>query len=230
MADNRVRTSARFSNLKDKDFNRWHVVSFVENRVICGKTYPYWLCRCACGKERSVNAESLVRRLSESCGCLATDRCVAALTKHGMAHTSEYNVWAGMLARCHNENSTGYHKYGAKGISVCDEWGSSFEAFFADMGLKPTAKHTIERNDGTKGYCKDNCSWETQKTQQRNRSNNRLITYRGVTKCLAAWAEDIGIGYGTLRLRLEKWSIEKAFTTPVDRSRTNDIKHRQGGG
>ena len=60
----------------------------------------------------------------------------------------EYQSWAAMKDRCLNTYSPKFKYYGGRGITVCEEWVDSFETFFADMGERPTKKHTLDRIDG----------------------------------------------------------------------------------
>lgn len=88
--------------------------------------------------------------------------------KHGHAKrpqkggwSPEYRAWVGMHARCYNRNVKNYKKYGGRGIKVCERW-DDFAAFLADMGPRPSARHSIDRfpdNDGD--YESDNCRWAT---------------------------------------------------------------------
>ena len=73
-----------------------------------------------------------------------------------------------MKVRCDNPNATGYANYGGRGIKVCDRWRTSFAAFLADMGPKPSPKHSIDRIDNDRGYERGNCRWATPKEQRRN--------------------------------------------------------------
>lgn len=74
-----------------------------------------------------------------------------------------------MKARCLNPNASSYPNYGGRGITVCDRWRDSFEAFFADMGPRPSPEHSIERLDVNGGYNKQNCVWGTRLQQGNNR-------------------------------------------------------------
>jgi len=118
-----------------------------------------------------------------------------------------------MWTRCSNPNSAMYKHYGARGISVCERW-RSFDNFLADMGQRPSPKHSIDRfpnNDGN--YEPGNCHWATDIEQHRNRSDNVLVTFNGQTLTCAEWDERLGKKHGFLRDRLSSgWSVEDALT------------------
>lgn len=101
-----------------------------------------------------------------------------------------YASWHNMKTRCLDPRHIAYARYGAVGITVCERWKSSFANFVADMGPKPTPKHTLERTDGKKGYEPSNCKWATPAEQARNRKNNVLITAWGETKHQLDWIAD----------------------------------------
>lgn len=128
-----------------------------------------------------------------------------------------YAVWIRMKQRCCNPNATGYENYGGRGVTICESWMNSFEAFVSDMGPRPSKSHTVERIDNSKGYCKENCRWATKLEQNRNKRNNHVITIDGVSKTIGAWAEEKGINPETLshRINVTKWTYEKAISTPV---------------
>lgn len=94
--------------------------------------------------------------------------------QHGMSHTSEYQTWASMFQRCYNPNSDKYHRYGGRGITICDRWRKGFIYFFEDMGLKPFPEAQLDREKNDLGYNKDNCRWVTSKANSRNRSTGKL--------------------------------------------------------
>ncbi len=89
-----------------------------------------------------------------------------------------YFSWANMKARCSNPNATGYARYGGRGITVCERWKESFEAFLEDMGDRPEGG-TVERIDNSKGYEPSNCRWATKREQSRNVDRNLICVIGG---------------------------------------------------
>lgn len=88
-------------------------------------------------------------------------------------HAKEYGIWNSMLQRCSNPNSAKYQEYGGRGISVCDAWMASYDSFIADMGPRPSPKHSIDRIDVNGNYEPGNCRWADRATQ---RFNTRVVT------------------------------------------------------
>jgi hypothetical protein len=125
-----------------------------------------------------------------------------------------------MLTRCNNPKARFYHRYGGRGIGACERW-SIFENFIADMGCRPSAKHSLERDRLDEDYSPSNCRWATMREQQRNRSTNHRLTAFGRTLTMVEWAEDAGIKWCTLNARITRygWSVERAITTPVQATR-----------
>lgn len=147
---------------------------------------------------------------------------------HGLSLTPEYRAWQQMRLRCTDPKHKAYPSYGGRGITVCDRWLNSVEAFVADMGPKPSPAHELDREDNNKGYYPGNCRWVTRKVNDRNRRSNRLITMNGHTKTLAEWCEMYRIPGDTARWRLAAgWSPAEAFTTPVRPKMPNGAGRRQ---
>ena len=151
------------------------------------------------------------------------------MTTRGMKGTSEYKSWYDIKTRCFNPNHKQYSNWGGRGITVCDSWRNSFENFLADMVLKPSPKHSIDRIDNNGNYSAENCKWSTPKEQANNRNSNRLITIACVTLTIAQWTKEMSFGESVIWKRLENgWSERDAVLTPVHTGRliTDGFKTR----
>lgn len=164
-----------------------------------GARNAMWQCICSCGNFSVVAASNLISGCTKSCGCHAK-RTAAKLLRgnthkqtHGMTGTPEYQAWTKLKLRCYDPNNHKYKDYGARGISVCGEWRESFEAFFKDMGRRPSARHSIGRRNNDGDYEPNNCSWETSKQQMRNARFNNIITIDNISMCVAEWCEALGV-------------------------------------
>ncbi len=138
--------------------------------------------------------------------------------RHGYAahatprHTT-YRIWQLMIQRCHNPKSTHYSSYGARGISVCQEWRNSFLVFLGDMGERPSLQYSIDRIDNDGPYAKGNCRWVTQTTQMRNTRRTIRI---GEGECALDRSRKLGSRRGAVESRLRRgWDFEKAISTPL---------------
>lgn len=178
------------------------------------------LCQCDCGKTTITVASRLTQRSkggTKSCGCLHSDTLVARQTKHSLAGSHIYLIWNGMHSRCYNPNHPSYHRYGGRGIRVCERW-HDFQNFYADMGDKPSPSHSLDRYPNQDGnYEPGNVRWATRTEQARNKGNNYLVEFHGESKTLAEWEEVTGIPQNTLWQRLERsgWSVERTLTEPL---------------
>jgi hypothetical protein len=145
-----------------------------------------------------------------SCGCLMIEtRCLPK--RHGHCSkgksTPEYAAWRAMINRTTNKKVAHYHNYGGRGITVCDKWINSFEAFYADMGKRPSDKHSIDRIDNSGNYEPSNCRWATKSQQARNTRAAKQIKLEGKVYTIVELAEISGVNYRTIKSRLEHgWS------------------------
>lgn len=181
------------------------VVSGPQDRV--GNRFVGWRCRCDCGNETTVTTGELQRKQDSrrhgvrSCGCLQPESAIATHTKHGLHRSPEYQAWSDMRQRCYNPNDGEFKRYGARGITVCDEWRESFEAFYAHVGPRPSPDHSIDRIATDGHYVPGNVRWSTRKEQQRNRRNTTFIEFRGERMPLTKAAEIAGVNRSTARAR-----------------------------
>ena len=103
-----------------------------------------------------------------------------------------YHTWYGMLARCQNPKAQSYRNYGGRGITVCDRW-HKFENFYADMGDRPSNKHSIDRIDVDGPYSPENCRWATWEEQANNKRNTVWIEFQGERLSAAQWGRRLGV-------------------------------------
>ena len=130
-----------------------------------------WMCRCDCGRQKVVAGRALKSGDTRSCGCIASERMVALNSTHGDTTdgpSAEWITWRSMHQRCYDPRHKSYKYYGARGVSVCRRW-HSFEHFLADMGRRPTPRHSIDRRENGGNYEPGNCRWATASEQARNR-------------------------------------------------------------
>ena len=213
-------------NVKDitgRTFGEWEVLSEYGRNKSGGAVF---LCRCSCGNERVVDGRSIRCGASTNCGCKRRIHAIEAARKavktHGGRFERLYCVWRGMLDRCNNKNSKFYHRYGGRGITVCDEWMdyANFREWAMSHGYDPFVRKgvcTLERMNNDLGYNPANCVWATSMVQCNNRSSNHIINAFGESHTIAEWARRTGIRKDTLRRRIciYGWSPERALKTPV---------------
>lgn len=211
-------TRKTFKSLVGQRFHRLVVVEYLGSDK---HHNTVWLCRCDCGNEKRVHGPCLKTGNTKSCGCFQSQRMRKLATTHGYSRvgkvTDEFKIWVGMRARCRS-----HPDYAGRGISVCERWDKSFEAFLADMGTRPSKRHSIDRKDNDGNYEPGNCRWATSTQQLRNCRSNRLVTCRGETKTIAEWSEVSGGNTKTIGERLNRgWEPEKAiFAIPDQRFRS----------
>ena len=146
----------------------------------------------------------------------------ARATKHGLSYTPEYRAWQQMRLRCTDPEHAAWADYGGRGITVCERWLESVEAFVEDMGQKPDLEHELDRIDNNRGYEPGNCRWATRKENDRNRRSNRHLEFRGERKTIAEWCEALGLRRDTVGKRLASgWSVEDALTKSARDKRAN---------
>lgn len=137
------------------------------------------------------------------------------------------NIYQHIKSRCYNKNDNAYKYYGARGITMCDEWKSDYKVFKEWALLNGYNDNlTIDRIDNDKGYCPENCRWVSMKTQSCNKRNNRLITYKGKTKTISEWAVELGINFRTLHNRLCRSQMDVDLAFKKDKLYGNKITYQ----
>jgi len=176
-----------------------------------GQRKVKWRCQCDCGSLVEVGSSNLAMGKSKSCGCLRNSERVARSKTHGLTGSPEYIAWSGMKARCFRPYAINYANYGGRGITVAAEW-LSFEAFFRDMGPKPSPEHSLDRIDSNGNYCAENCRWATTAEQSRNTRQNVWVTYSGQRLTLTDAAALAGLRLNTVQERRRRgWPDDRLF-------------------
>ena len=126
--------------------------------------------------------------------------------------------WRAMIYRCTNPKHVHFVDYGGRGIKVCDRWMQSFADFYADMGPRPSPRHSLDRFPDSRGnYEPGNVRWATWEEQTRNRGDySNTVTAFGVTRNLSEWCEIYDQWPNTIKHRLHRgWSPEDAVSMPA---------------
>lgn len=181
-----------------------------------------WLCICDCGIETTVNRGGLTTGNTQSCGCLGRERSGDAQRVHGLIGHPDYDLWAGMVARCNNKNHTAFRYYGGRGIKVCERW-RNFGFFISDMGDRPSRAHSIDRIDTDRGYEPGNCKWELLSVNSRRQRKTKYFTIGDKTKSLREWCETTGIHHQTVRSRLQRGLPIESAILPLRNSASRSL-------
>lgn len=189
----------RTAILTNQRFGRLLVVG---SRAIMRSGRASWECLCDCGARKIIGAQGMKSGAIRSCGCLMRESRLTHSLRHGKArpgvHRSrEYQSWSSAKTRCYNPNNVKFEIYGARGITMCERWRSSFINFLADMGPCPPGL-TIERIDNDLGYEPGNCRWATRTEQARNKRSCIHVMDGGESVVLKEYARRHGFSYKAL--------------------------------
>lgn len=197
MADGKpTRRPPNFKDLTGQVFDRLTVIG----RDSKANSEWRWLCLCKCGQSKIVRGSCLRNGVTRSCGCYRDEQTRAATSTHGKSNTREYRIWKQAKNRCFSPAVKGYDYYGARGITMCEDWKKDFAAFYRDMGPCPLGL-TLERINNDGHYEPGNCKWASRVEQARNTRDATFVTHEGETLHLKEWAERTGIQYKTLHSR-----------------------------
>lgn len=181
-----------------------------------------WRCRCTCGKEVVVRGDHLRQNRKKSC----TLDGHYFRTDLNTVSEDERKLWSGMIQRCYNpKNMPAFANYGARGIRVHRSWKNSFQQFLADMGPRPSKKHSLDRYPKRNGnYEPGNVRWATARQQRLNQDNVVRVQFCGEVITISEYAKKIGVNAAMIKRRLKAgWSIEEALTQ-ASRQNPDDAK------
>lgn len=215
--------STRIKDITGQTFGRLTAIRFSHQAE--KSRAAYWLCRCSCGSLHTASGAQLRCGGVRSCGCSVKGK--RGPVTHGLSlgpdgkRSRLYSIWANMLSRCRNPNISSYRAYGARGITVCEEWTDfpAFHAWATSNGY--AADLSLDRIDNDGNYEPANCRWVTFERQNKHRRDTRYITFGGQTLPVSDWAVKLGLNVGTLRSQLGElgWDVERALTTPVGKGK-----------
>jgi len=225
------------NDLSGHKYKEWDILH-IDQRMTDEHPYNkiYWVCKCKCGTIQSFDGLRLrTGKTRKNCGCKRRTQ-ENKTTKEKRQKKRFKNTWRGLFERCYNTSHIEYHNYGAKAITVHEEW-HIFEGFEQDMwqsyldfeAQNGESSATIERIDITNGYNKENCTWKTQLEQARNRSTNISVEVRGKTYAtISLLAEDYPeLPYHTIMARYNKDKRGEDLIAPVKRNHA--LKNKRTG-
>lgn len=166
-------TKTRLAEIRDGDVIGNFCVYDCDQRLPSGTRG--FLCRCVCGQFRLLSKQALIEGRIKSCGCMRIALLRAAAVRHGHSYSATYSTWNCMKMRCSNPRNSRWVHYGGRGILVCERW-QSYENFLADMGERPSPRHSLDRIDNNGSYEPGNCRWATPSEQGFNRRTKAQVT------------------------------------------------------
>lgn len=185
------------------------MIEFIKDTKVeikCGKKKAYGLYKCFCENEFECLKTLINTNRKTHCGCISKQKRSIGRTKHGLHSSRLYKIRQNMIQRCTNEKVPNYSSYGAKGVTVCDEWKNDLMSFY-NWAIKNGYKDnlSIDRINPNGNYEPDNCRWETKTVQSRNTKvlqKNNKTGYRGViwNKNSKKWQASITVNYKNIRL------------------------------
>lgn len=195
-------------NVGDK-FGKLTIIKEVEPNVTpCGTKQRKFLCKCECGTE-VVRTMAALRDPYADCGCKKRYIKGKERTYKGRVIKSFlFTTFEGIKKRCYDEKFRQYKDYGGRGIRICNKWMNDFFTFY-DWAIENGASEelTIDRIDNNGDYCPKNCRWVDRFTQANNRSDNRVVEYKGESHTIAEWSRLVGLTARCISWRIDEMHV-----------------------
>jgi hypothetical protein len=200
-------------------FGKWLVVGDAIGKKV--------MCKCECGTQRMVVRYDLKTGKSTNCGCTRKNTMPKAAMEanrtHGRSDKTEQWIWSDMKRRCYSPGRRGYARYGGRGIKVCGRWlvgdnaMSGFSCFIADMGLRPSSDHTLDRINPNGDYLPENCRWASREQQNYNKRDTFKFVAFGDEYNLAEAEAKFDIPRGAIYQRIKTYGMspEEAVSRPL---------------
>ena len=206
----------KFIDLQGRRFGRL-IVLYRDMTGHSNDRHTYWVCKCDCGRLKTVRSDDLRSGLVVSCGCYhaeVSSKIGSYINlKHGMSNSRLYKIWVGIKSRCYNKNVPAYKDYGGRGIFVCQSWAENFgefEKWSFEHGYSDDLE--VDRIDNNGPYSPQNCRWVSRKENCRNRRNNYQVEVNGTTyQSVAEAAERLKILPTTLNNQIKKHGKQLCF-------------------
>lgn len=207
----------RFKDKTGQRFGRLAVVGLA--RMERGQSV--WSCQCDCGNKIEVAITGLSTNGTKSCGCLQIEAIRKIRLTHGQSigkRTPEYGCWVGIKKRCTNTRAKEAVNYVDRGIKMCGRWINSFPNFLADMGPRPSTKHSIDRINNDGDYEPSNCRWATKDVQNNNQRSNISLLIGGEAMTISQLAKKTGRSY------MEIWKNHRKMNSVDFQIMVNNVK------
>lgn len=203
-----------YKDYTGQKFGMLTVIKYVKRHPT--RKISVWQMRCDCGNLLEATTARLKFSKTQSC-----DKCVSKIlgvqsVTHHKSKTVEYDIWGRMHARCMNVNNPKYHRYGGRGIKVCEKWSGEdgFNNFLKDMGLRPDNLHSLERDNVNGDYEPSNCKWATQKVQCINKESSIRVWFKGKFISWRTACEEAGIEF--YKVKNKQWNAKISHQEAFD--------------
>lgn len=196
----------KFIDMTGQKFGRLTVLRPYECQIKYKDTY--WLCECECGTWKVISRGQLMAGETNSCGCLRKEK----LQNDRHRNKKLYQAWQDMKQRCYNPKNEYYHRYGGRGITVCNEWLADYKPFY-EWAMSHGYKEglSIDRINNDAGYSPENCRWASPSEQTDNRAVTRKIIIDCTVYTRRDLAELLGVNFERIRRWHEKGVLENMF-------------------